>query len=351
MSVNLELPTEAGLKELAPNKSRKNILTPMRQIQLGMAESMEKLGMKGGNRSAYWHTSKRLGRHMDDALTKKDDSLLKKDRGQLEFGGGEYEKADRMQVSILPKQKTDFQKNTNILPEVPDRGSALTMWNKAETNRGFVPAGQSTQMIIGATGESDFEIISVSEALYKKFDLKRVFYSAFINVNNDSTLPALEKDPPLRREHRLYQADWLLRYYGFEANELLSEKRPFFNTYLDPKCDWALGHLEDFPVEINTADYDTLLRVPGIGVKSAGRIVRARKTGQLDFDTIKKIGVVLKRAVFFITCNGKMMYNFLKVDEDYITRNLVANEGNIMKGFGQDITYKQLTLFDDFSLG
>lgn len=351
MSVNLELPTEAGLKELAPNKSRKNILTPMRQIQLGMAESMEKLGMKGGNRSAYWHTSKRLGRHMDDALTKKDYSLLKKDRGQLEFGGGEYEKADRMQVSILPKQKTDFQKNTNILPEVPDRGSALTMWNKAETNRGFVPAGQSTQMIIGATGESDFEIISVSEALYKKFDLKRVFYSAFINVNNDSTLPALEKDPPLRREHRLYQADWLLRYYGFEANELLSEKRPFFNTYLDPKCDWALGHLEDFPVEINTADYDTLLRVPGIGVKSAGRIVRARKTGQLDFDTLKKIGVVLKRAVFFITCSGKMMYNFLKVDEDYITRNLVANEGDIMKGFGQDITYKQLTLFDDFSLG
>ncbi len=291
------------------------------------------------------------GTSYDDALTKKDDSLLKKDRRQLEFVGGEYQKADRIQVSILPNQKTDFQKNTNILPEVPDRGSALTMWNKAETNRGFVPAGQSTQMIIGATGESDFEIISVSEALYKKFDLKRVFYSAFINVNNDSTLPALEKDPPLRREHRLYQADWLLRYYGFEANELLSEKRPFFNTYLDPKCDWALGHLEDFPVEINTADYDTLLRVPGIGVKSAGRIVRARKTGQLDFDTLKKIGVVLKRAVFFITCNGKMMYNFLKVDEDYITRNLVANEGNIMKGFGQDITYKQLTLFDDFSLG
>lgn len=129
------------------------------------------------------------------------------------------------------------------------------------------------------------------------------------------------------------------------------KKDRFLTHYLDPKCDWALGHLEDFPVEINTADYDTLLRVPGIGVKSAGRIVRARKTGQLDFDTLKKIGVVLKRAVFFITCNGKMMYNFLKVDEDYITRNLVANEGNIMKGFGQDITYKQLTLFDDFSLG
>ena len=138
MSVNLELPTEAGLKELAPNKSRKNILTPMRQIQLGMAESMEKLGMKGGNRSAYWHTSKRLGRHMDDALTKKDYSLLKKDRGQLEFVGGEYEKADRMQVSILPKQKTDFQKkNTNILPEGTGQRRCTLLWNKAETNRGL----------------------------------------------------------------------------------------------------------------------------------------------------------------------------------------------------------------------
>ena len=278
--------------------------------------------------------------------------------------------ADRMSVNLELPTKEGLQqlapnKNyTNILKPMKQiqmgsgrlisdgkEGYQIVTRTGRKNNSKFVPAGQSTQMIIGATGESDFEIISVSEALYKKFDLKRVFYSAFINVNNDSTLPALEKDPPLRREHRLYQADWLLRYYGFEANELLSEKRPFFNTYLDPKCDWALGHLEDFPVEINTADYDTLLRVPGIGVKSAGRIVRARKTGQLDFDTLKKIGVVLKRAVFFITCSGKMMYNFLKVDEDYITRNLVANEGNIMKGFGQDITYKQLTLFDDFSLG
>ena len=131
---------------------------------------------------------------------------------------------------------------------------------------------------------------------------------------------------------------------------IVSEKRPFFNTFLDPKCDWALGHLEDFPVEINKADYNTLLRVPGIGVKSAGRIVRARKSGSLDFNSLKTIGVVLKRAVFFITCNGKMMYDFLKVDEDYITRSLVTNEGDVMRGFGADITYKQLTLFDDFQL-
>ena len=283
MSVNIELPTAESLRLLAPHKTRKNILAPMRFVQQMSAENQYEI-------QTYRH---------------------------------------------VPK---------------------------------FVPAGQSTQMIIGATGESDYEIMSVSEALYKRFDLKRVFYSAFINVNNDSTLPAQAGGPPLRREHRLYQADWLLRYYGFEANELLSEKRPFFNTFLDPKCDWALGHLEDFPVEINKADYNTLLRVPGIGVKSAGRIVCARKSGSLDFNSLKTIGVVLKRAVFFITCNGKMMYDFLKVDEDYITRSLVTNEGGwagIMPNDDAtityrhdripskwaDITYKQLTLFDDFQLG
>ena len=133
--------------------------------------------------------------------------------------------------------------------------------------------------------------------------------------------------------------------------ELLSEKRPFFNTYLDPKCDWALGHMEDFPVEINTADYNTLLRVPGIGMKSASRIIGARKNGKVDFDMLKAMGVVMKRAIYFITCNGHMMYDFLKVEEDYITRNILNKEPGVMEGFGENITYKQLTLFDDFQLG
>lgn len=360
MSVNLELPTEAGLRELAPNKTRKNILTPMRQIQSGMAESREVLGMKGGNRSAYWHTSKRMGRNPElNGTTTTSHSLnmtpinapaFPANDKALKANSSLNTNAFDNKLSNIDTSMTTNSKSSDLTIAVSKHNS-LTMWNKTDTNRGFVPAGQSTQMIIGATGESDFEIISVSEALYQKFDLKRVFYSAFINVNNDSTLPALAGDPPLRREHRLYQADWLLRYYGFEAGELLSEKRPFFNTYLDPKCDWALGHLEEFPVEINSADYNTLLRVPGIGVKSAGRIVRARKSGNLDFNSLKAIGVVLKRAIFFITCNGKMMYNFLKIDEDYITRSLVSNEGDVMKGFGSDITYKQLTLFDDFQLG
>lgn len=212
----------------------------------------------------------------------------------------------------------------------------------------FVPAGQSTQMIIGATPESDYQIISVAESLYQKFDLKRVFYSAFVRVNEDAALPALPGGPPLLREHRLYQADFLLRYYGFAASELLSEQRPNFNVLLDPKCDWAVRHLEKFPVEINCADYNTLLRVPGIGVKSARRIVGARKSANLDFADLKKIGVVLKRALYFITCNGRMMYR-TKLEEDYIVRNLVEVKEHAAY-LGEDMTYRQLSLFDDVNM-
>ena len=208
----------------------------------------------------------------------------------------------------------------------------------------FVPAGQSTQMIIGATPETDYQIMTVAENLYQKFDLKRVFYSAYVNINEDKDLPALPGGPPLLREHRLYQADWLLRYYQFRAEELLTEKRPNFNVLLDPKCDWAISHLEQFPVEINRADYHTLLRVPGIGVKSAQRILGARRSARLGFDDLKKIGVVLKRALYFITCNGKMMYP-TKLEENYITRNII--DGKEKLPFSQDgMTYKQVSLFD-----
>lgn len=210
----------------------------------------------------------------------------------------------------------------------------------------FVPAGQSTQMIIGATPENDYQILNVAEALYKKFQLKRVFYSAFIHVNDDSNLPAkTDNGPPLLREHRLYQADWLLRFYGFEAKELLSETNPNFNVLIDPKCTWALEHLEIFPVEVNVADYYTLLRVPGIGYKSASRIMKARKMGILQFEDLKKMGVVLKRAMYFLTCNGKMMYP-LKIEQDYILRNLLNTEEKLPLSVTQ-MNYKQLSLFDD----
>lgn len=316
MSVNLELPTAEGLRQLAPGKTRKTILTPMRQIQSGVAESRDLLGMKGGNQSAYWYTQKRLGRRLPSSdLT----AALK--------GSSKKES-----ISALSRSAGE---------------TSLATWRRRDTSRGFVPSGQSTQMIIGATGESDYEIMAVTEALYQNFDLKRVFYSAFINVNQDPAMTQASLTPPLRREHRLYQADFLLRFYGFHAKELLTEKRPFFNTYLDPKCDWALGHLEQFPVEITRADYQTLLRVPGIGTKSARRILQARRTGSISFSSLKTMGVVLKRAIYFITCHGKSAYPFMKIDEDYITRNLLADEPDVMKGYGSHVTYKQLT-FEDF---
>lgn len=316
MSVNLELPTAEGLRQLAPGKTRKTILTPMRQIQSGVAESRDLLGMKGGNQSAYWYTQKRLGRRLPSSdLT----AALK--------GSSKKES-----ISALSRSAGE---------------TSLATWRRRDTSRGFVPSGQSTQMIIGATGESDYEIMAVTEALYQNFDLKRVFYSAFINVNQDPAMTQASLTPPLRREHRLYQADFLFRFYGFQAKELLTEKRPFFNTYLDPKCDWALGHLEQFPVEITRADYQTLLRVPGIGTKSARRILQARRTGSISFSSLKTMGVVLKRAIYFITCHGKSAYPFMKIDEDYITRNLLADEPDVMKGYDSHLTYKQLT-FEDF---
>ncbi|MTK08398.1 MAG: putative DNA modification/repair radical SAM protein [Hungatella sp.] len=213
----------------------------------------------------------------------------------------------------------------------------------------FVPAGQSTQMIVGATPENDYQMMMVAEALYKNYDLKRVFYSAFVPVNQDSSLPALPGGPPLLREHRLYQADWLMRFYGFQAGELLSEDRPNFNVLLDPKCDWALRHLEQFPVEVNRADYFTLLRVPGMGVKSVKRIIAARRSGILDFEALKKMGVVLKRAHYFITCSGRMMYP-VKIEEDYISRHLVGEERRSVWDISSSNTYRQLSLFDDTSL-
>lgn len=211
----------------------------------------------------------------------------------------------------------------------------------------FVPAGQSTQVIVGAIPESDYEIISVAEAMYKKFSLRRVFYSAYIAVNKDELLPAVDTKPPLLREHRLYQADWLMRFYGFRADELLSEQHASFNIALDPKCDWALRHLDQFPVEINKASYEMILRVPGIGVTGARRICRARRYAILDFNDLKRMGIVLKRAMYFITCSGRMMYR-IKFNEDAITKNLLAVDEKLPVEVRESISgYHQLSMFDD----
>ena len=262
--------------------------------------------------------------------------------------------ADRMSINLeLPtadslrrlapckSRSTILKPMRQIQNRITDNKQELMVYREAPR---FVTAGQSTQMIIGATPENDFQIMSVAENLYQKFQLKRVFYSAFVNVTDSSSLPALPGGPPLLREHRLYQADWLLRYYHFHVSELLSEDRPDFNIFLDPKCDWALRHLEYFPVEINQASYQALLRVPGIGYKSAERIVKTRKRNRLTFDDLKKIGVVLKRALYFITCSGRMMYN-TKLEENYICENLMRDKTQIPRDIREG-GYKQLSFFD-----
>ena len=219
ISINIELPSERSLSLLAPDKSKRAILAPMKQVSQSVTQS----------------------------------------------------KAELMRYRKAPQ---------------------------------FAPAGQSTQMIIGASPETDYQILRLTEGLYQKYSLKRVFFSAYIPVAEDSLLPALDTKPPLLREHRLYQADWLLRFYQFSASEILDEQHPDFNPYLDPKCNWAVHNMHLFPVDINRCSYEMLLRVPGIGVKSAQRIRVARRSGQLDLADLKRIGVVLKRAQYFITCKG-----------------------------------------------
>ena len=261
MSVNIELPSEASLRLLAPAKKKAAILSPMRQIRDGITE----------NRS------------------------------------------DLVQYRHAPK---------------------------------FAPAGQSTQMIVGATPETDYQILRLSESLYQKYSLKRVFFSAYMPVVKDNLLPSLDTKPPLLREHRLYQADWLLRFYGFTASEILDEQHPNFNPFLDPKCNWAIQHMDQFPVEVNTASYEMLLRVPGIGVRSAKRIVSARRTGSLDLDALKKIGVVLKRAQYFITCRGKLP-DAARLRSDNMIRAVLSDKAAQMIGTTQG---EQLSLFHNPNL-
>ena len=251
LSVNIELPSEQGLRSLAPDKSRSAILRPMGLIR-------------------------------DQARQSK---------------------------------------------------SELTKYKHAPA---FAPAGQSTQLIVGATQDTDRHILHLTESLYAKYRLKRVFYSAYVPIVESSLLPSLDTKPPLLREHRLYQADWLLRFYGFRAEELLDEQHPDFNPRIDPKCFWAICHPEQFPVEIMRAEYETLLRVPGIGPVSARRIVSARRVSHLRYEDLSRLGVVLKRAQFFITCGG------LRFSAGTLLRQLEAVE----RGQLPQAEAQQLSLFD-----
>jgi len=189
----------------------------------------------------------------------------------------------------------------------------------------FIPAGQTTQMIIGASGESDYAILSRSENLYKNFDLKRVYYSGYVPINKSGILVSTEQAVPMIREHRLYQADWLLRFYKFKADEILDEKDPFVDPLLDPKTNWAIKNPHFFPIEINKATYKELLKVPGIGVTSAKRIVMTRKYSTIRYEHLKKLGIVIKRAKYFITVNGEFL-GFKKENPELIRNALMEKE-------------------------
>lgn len=256
LSVNIELPSEAGLKALAPNKTKQGILRPMTQIRDRNIENRREL----------------------------------------------------VQYRHAPK---------------------------------FAPAGQSTQLIIGATPDNDLHILNLTQSLYDRYRLKRVFYSAYVPVVENTLLPSLDTKPPLLREHRLYQADWLLRFYGFRAHELLDESAPDFDPLLDPKCCWAMRHPEYFPVEVNRADYEALLRVPGIGVVSARRILVARRAGLLRTEDLKKLGVVMKRAQYFLTCSGRLATP-LRLSQSGILSSLMAVERSTLPA----PQLEQLSLFD-----
>lgn len=232
--------------------------------------------------------------------------------------------ADRMSINIeLPsvqglrllapqKDHESIIKPMHFVKDQIQGANELTIYRKKQL---FVPAGQTTQLIVGATLDSDLTILNLTQELYSRYKLKRVYYSAYVPVNVDTNLPAITTSPPLLREHRIYQADWLLRFYGFNAQELLNEGHSSFDTRVDPKCDWALRNLDKFPVEINKAPLETLLRVPGIGYKMAERIVRARRVAALSFEDLKRMRVVLKRARYFITCKG-VYYGGIDIDTE-----------------------------------
>jgi len=254
--------------------------------------------------------------------------------------------ADRMSVNIeLPSRRSlkllaPHKQHEQIITPMSYIRERILEYNadkkKIRNTPAFVPAGQSTQLIVGATPDSDARILHLAEYLYRNFSLKRVYYSAYIPVNQHPNLPAIYTEPPLLREHRIYQADWLLRFYGFKANELIDEFHQNLDMNVDPKCSWALRNLQLFPVEINKAPYEILLRVPGIGKKSALKIVRARRLGSLSYDDLKQFRVVLKRARYFITCKGKY-YGDVPFNSENIRNSIADNKSQS--------PYEQLRMF------
>ena len=275
------------------------------------------------------------------AIPGADEELIKK-AGSL---------VDRMSINIeLPSSKSlkllapEKNKDDIFKPMLNIKNNIITnKYERAKYKHSpiFVPGGQSTQLIVGATKDSDLNILNLTENLYNKFDLKRVYYSAYVPVNSGTNLPEL-KNPPTLREHRLYQGDWLLRIYGFKADELLNEKNPNFDINFDPKTTYALNNIHLFPVEINKAPYNILIRIPGIGIRGAQKIVSARRINSLDFFDLKKLGIVMKRAQYFITCKGKY-YGTVAFDDMRIRKALTPK----LDLNSIDENAEQLSFFDN----
>lgn len=259
---------------------------------------------------------------------------------------GSSEKLLKMLGNLVDRMSANVELPTNqglrlLAPNKSNQNvSKIMSYVKSHQSKKYVPAGQSTQMIIGATKETDLDVLSKSSQLYQQYDMKRVFYSAYIPVNHDKLLPQL-KEPPLKRENRLYQADWLLRYYHYQVEDLLSFEHPNFNLLVDPKVDYALRHMNEYPKEINQCSYFDLLKIPGIGVKSAKKIISSRQYFTLHFDDLKRLGVVIKRAKYFITCNGKYFMNPSFFHPKFIESNLILEQ----KQIGNN-SHEQLRLFE-----
>lgn len=352
ISINMELPTQDSLSMLAPNKNMNNIIRPMNQISetiaahrlaIGKSARMERAGINKKLVHSIWGSEKQ----------QIDNNRYQNISGCSRSSGYNEPNKSNEVYKINQKNETEQSNLDNIGLQLVRESSSLFLpaeRNDANLRRSFASAGQSTQMIIGATNETDFELIRTTQNLYQAFDLKRVFYSGYIPLNEDEALPNIGTPVPLLREHRLYQADWLMRYYGFFAEELLSDSNPFFDKQLDPKCNWAIHHLEQFPVEINTASNAQLLRVPGIGPTGVKKIMSARRYGNINFEMLKKMHIVLKRAQYFITCNGKMLYR-TPIEERFIRNQLTDLERtSVMQIEGKDVKYTQMNLFSDFKM-
>ena len=296
LSVNIEMPTSKSLALFAPQKKPKEIFAPMRQITNSL---IERNALKGPGTMFR-------GQQLNTA------------ENYLGTGG---------QLNI-----TDDYAEAGMQHIASTSSSALV---RSGTVKSFAPAGQTTQMIIGAGGETDQSILTTSENLYRTFKMKRVYYSAYIPVVESPVLPDRNTAPPLAREHRIYQADWLLRFYGFTAAELFNKDNVNLDPDLDPKVTWALRNLEQFPVEVNKASYGMLMRIPGIGAVSAKRILRQRRIASVSFDDLKKMGVVIKRAKYFLTCKGRY-YGERSFDPETIRNAILQMEDGL-----------QISMFDN----